>query len=170
MGHGVAMHMVIWRSVRGEPSMNQFPGQMPGAFRALFAMSGSDMPTTAGYIKIEILSFMGTLLLLIYAVGTGAGAVLAESVPRWAERYPGVIVRKIAESCGARKVLLRSCEDAHLLIGGSHGHAALGRAVLGSTTHGMLHRGRCPSMNRRIHRETGKVPDRATKFGDRGHR
>ncbi|WP_016884294.1 MULTISPECIES: ABC transporter permease subunit [unclassified Rhodococcus (in: high G+C Gram-positive bacteria)] len=74
----VAMYVVIWPSVRDQPAMNQFLDQMPEAFRALFAMSGADMSTPVGYIQIELLSFMGPLLLLIYAVGTGAAAVAGE--------------------------------------------------------------------------------------------
>ncbi len=74
----VAMYVAIWPSVRDQPSMNQFLDEMPEAFRALFAMSGADMSTPVGYIEIELLSFMGPLLLLIYAVGTGAAAVAGE--------------------------------------------------------------------------------------------
>lgn len=108
------------------------------------------------------------------AVGVGAcqreGAVLAESLVGWVERYPDVVVRKIVESGGAGEVLLRWCEDAQLLVVGSHGHGALGRAILGSTSQHMLHRARCPVMISKVYRDTGTVHDRATEFGDRGHR
>ncbi|UNN01758.1 universal stress protein [Rhodococcus opacus] len=108
------------------------------------------------------------------AVGVGAcrreGAVLAESLAGWVERYPDVVVREIVESGGAGEVLLRWCEDAQLLVVGSHGHGALGRAILGSTSQDMLHRAHCPVMISKVHRDTGSVHDRATEFGDRGHR
>lgn len=74
----VGMYVTIWPSVRDEPSMNEFLDQMPEAFRALFAMSGADMSTPVGYIEIELMSFMGPLLLLIYAIGSGAAAVAGE--------------------------------------------------------------------------------------------
>ena len=74
----VAMYVAIWPSVRDQPSMNQFLDQMPEAFRALFAMSGADMSTPVGYIQIELLSFMAPLLFLVYATGSGAGAVAGE--------------------------------------------------------------------------------------------
>ncbi|MDJ0417862.1 universal stress protein [Rhodococcus opacus] len=100
----------------------------------------------------------------------GVGAVLAESLAGWVERYPDVVVREIVESGGAGEVLLRWCEDAQLLVVGSHGHGALGRAILGSTSQDMLHRARCPVMISKVHRDTGSVHDRATEFGDRGRR
>ncbi|MFI6431000.1 ABC transporter permease subunit [Rhodococcus oryzae] len=74
----VGMYVAIWPSVRGEPSMNEFLDQMPEAFRALFAMSGADMSTPIGYVKIELLSFMVPLLLLTYAIGAGAAAIAGE--------------------------------------------------------------------------------------------
>ncbi|WP_016881456.1 MULTISPECIES: universal stress protein [unclassified Rhodococcus (in: high G+C Gram-positive bacteria)] len=77
-------------------------------------------------------------------------AVLAESLAGWGERYPDVSVREIVECGGTGEVLLRWCADAQLLVVGSHGHGALGRAVLGSTSQDMLHRARCPVMISKI--------------------
>ncbi|SED94948.1 MULTISPECIES: universal stress protein [Rhodococcus] len=80
-------------------------------------------------------------------------AVLAESLAGWGERYPDVVVREVVECGGAGEVLLRWCTDAQLLIVGSHGHGALGRAVLGSTSQDMLHRARCPVMISKVDRD-----------------
>ena len=74
----VGMYAAIWPSIRDQPSMNDFLHQMPEAFRALFAASGADMSTPTGYVQIELLSFMGPMLLLIYAITAGAGAVAGE--------------------------------------------------------------------------------------------
>lgn len=74
----VAMYVAIWPSLRNQPAMSDFLDQMPQTFRALFAMSGADMSTPVGYIKIELLSFMGPLLLLLYAIAAGAAAVAVE--------------------------------------------------------------------------------------------
>ena len=51
---------------------------MPEAFRSLFAASGADMSTPVGYIQIELLSFMGPVLVLLYAVGAGSSSVAGE--------------------------------------------------------------------------------------------
>ena len=74
----VAMYVALWPSIKGQPSMQDFLDQMPAAFRNLFAMSGADMSTPVGYIQIELLSFMGPLLVLLYAVGIGSSAVAGE--------------------------------------------------------------------------------------------
>lgn len=91
----VAMYVSLWPSVRDQPSVGDFIQQMPEALRNLFAMAGADMTTAVGYIKIELLSFMGPILVLLYAILAGSGAVageedrrtldllLASPVPRW---------------------------------------------------------------------------------------
>lgn len=74
----VAMYVAIWPSIRDQPSMNAFLDQMPDAFRSLFAMSGADMSTPVGYVKIELMSFMGPIAVLLYSIGTGVGAIAGE--------------------------------------------------------------------------------------------
>ncbi len=74
----VGMYVAIWPSIRDQPSMNDFLDQMPEAFRAMFASSGADMSTPVGYIQVELLSFMGPILLLLYTVTSGSGALAGE--------------------------------------------------------------------------------------------
>src|SRR5881392_30045 len=74
----VAMYVAIWPSLRDQPSMKDFLDRMPKAFRALFAATGADMSTPVGYVQVELLSFMGPLLLLIYAITAGAAAIAGE--------------------------------------------------------------------------------------------
>jgi len=74
----VAMYVAIWPSVRDQPSMSDFLDQMPEAFRSLFAASGADLSTGAGYVQVELLSLMGPIIVLVYAVGAGASAVAGE--------------------------------------------------------------------------------------------
>jgi ABC-2 type transport system permease protein len=74
----VGMYVALWPSIKGQPSMRDFLAQMPEAFRNLFAMAGADMSTPVGYIQIELLSFMGPLLVLLYAVGAGSSSVAGE--------------------------------------------------------------------------------------------
>lgn len=74
----VLMYAAIWPSMRDQPSMNDFLDQMPEAFRSLFATSGADMSTAVGYIQIELLSFMGPALVLLYTVGQGGAAIAGE--------------------------------------------------------------------------------------------
>ncbi|MEU5261985.1 ABC transporter permease subunit [Amycolatopsis sp. NPDC021455] len=74
----VAMYVALWPSIRDQPSMGQFLDNMPEAMRALFAASGADMSTPTGYVQVELLSFMGPMLLLIYAITTGAAGIAGE--------------------------------------------------------------------------------------------
>jgi ABC-2 type transport system permease protein len=74
----IAMYVAIWPSMRGQPSMSDFLDQMPEAMRSLFATTGADMSTPVGYLQVELLSFMGPLVLLLYTVTAGAGAVAGE--------------------------------------------------------------------------------------------
>ncbi|MHC6594648.1 ABC transporter permease subunit [Arthrobacter sp. C152] len=74
----VATYAAIWPSIKSQPSFSDFIDQMPEAFRSLFATSSADMSTPAGYIQVELLSFMGPIAVLIYAVSAGAGAIGGE--------------------------------------------------------------------------------------------
>jgi len=72
------MYGSFWPSIRDMPSMNDYLNQMPEALRSMFAMSGADMSTPTGYVQIELLSFMGPILVILYAVSAGNAAVAGE--------------------------------------------------------------------------------------------
>jgi ABC-2 type transport system permease protein len=74
----VAMYAAIWPSMSKQPSMSQFLDQMPEAFRALFAASGADMSTPVGYVQVELMSFIGPMVLLLYTITAGASAIAGE--------------------------------------------------------------------------------------------
>ena len=74
----VVMYVSFWPSMRDQPSISDFLDQMPEAMRNLFAMAGADMSTPVGFIKVEFLSFMGPILVLLYTILAGSGAVAGE--------------------------------------------------------------------------------------------
>lgn len=74
----VATYAAVWPAVKSQPSISSFIEQMPEAFRSLFATSSADMSTPTGYIQVELLSFMGPIAVLIYAISSGAGAIGGE--------------------------------------------------------------------------------------------
>ena len=74
----VGMYVAIWPSLRDQPSMGDFLQRMPEAFRSLFAASGADMSTPVGYIQIELMSFVGPLIVIGYGVTTAVSAVSGE--------------------------------------------------------------------------------------------
>ncbi|WP_430298087.1 ABC transporter permease subunit [Sinomonas sp. B1-1] len=121
----VAMYAAIWPSIRDQPSMNAFLDQMPEALRSLFAMSGADMTTPTGYIKIELLSFMGPIVVLLYAIGTGVAAVAGEEDHHTLELLlstPLSRARIVLEKAGAMAVgtvFLAATMGASLMVEGS---------------------------------------------------
>jgi beta-exotoxin I transport system permease protein len=116
----VLMYAAIWPSIRDQPSMNDFLDQMPEAFRSLFATSGADMSTPVGYIQIELMSFMGPILVILYAVGQGSRAVAGEEERRTMDLLLAVPVSR------ARVVL----EKAAAMVSGTAGLAAVTGACL----------------------------------------
>ena len=138
----VAMYAAVWPSVRDQPSMSDFLDQMPKAFRALFASAGADMSTPVGYVQVELLSFMGPLLLIGYAVATGGAAIGGEedrhtldlllTTPVSRSR---VVLEKLGEMVLGSVLLASAVGLALLLIGRTAGLDL----PLGRTTAAMVH-------------------------------
>lgn len=74
----VAMYVAIWPSIKGAPAMTEFLDNMPATLRSLFAATGADMSTPVGYIQVELMSFLGPLIVILYAVLAGSAAVAGE--------------------------------------------------------------------------------------------
>ncbi|GAA3112814.1 universal stress protein [Streptosporangium carneum] len=68
----------------------------------------------------------------------------AEALVPWRERYPQVEVRQTVVIGHPVAVLCEASEAADLVVVGSRGLGALGSAVLGSVSHGVLHHAHCP--------------------------
>ena len=138
----VGMYAAVWPSVRDQPSMSDFLDQMPKAFRALFASTGADMSTPVGYVQIELMSFMGPLLVIGYALTTGAGSVGGEedrhtldlllSTPVSRSR---VVLEKFAEMVLGTVLVAAAVGLSLLLIGGTTGLDL----PVGRTAAAMLH-------------------------------
>lgn len=74
----VGLYVAMWPSIRNQPSMRTMLDQMPKALRGLFSAGGADLSTSTGYVQVELLAFMGPMLLLIYAISSGASAIAGE--------------------------------------------------------------------------------------------
>jgi nucleotide-binding universal stress UspA family protein len=61
-----------------------------------------------------------------------------------ADKYPGIVVSFELIHGGPAPALIEASDGADLLVVGSHGHGRLATAVLGSTSHTVLHRAACP--------------------------
>ncbi|HVS08452.1 MAG TPA: ABC transporter permease subunit [Planctomycetota bacterium] len=74
-----AMIVAIFPTVRDNPELNRLVEVYPEALKAFIAFGGElDYASGAGYLGIELFSFMVPLLLLIAAIGAGARAVAGE--------------------------------------------------------------------------------------------
>jgi ABC-2 type transport system permease protein len=110
----VGTYVVVYPSVRANPSFTKLIDQMPKAYRALFSVtSGADFTTAAGYLNTELLSFMGPLLVLLYAIGTGSAAVAGEEDRHTLDLLlanpvsrPRVVLEKFAALVGGVGVLM----------------------------------------------------------------
>jgi ABC-2 type transport system permease protein len=138
----VGMYVAVWPSIHEQPSMTQFLDSMPEAFRALFAMAGADMSTPVGYVQIELLSFLGPMILLIYAIAAGSSAVAGEEERHTLDMLlanPVSRTRVVLEKLAAMVigvVLLTAVTAAALLIEGPLGDL---RLPVGNVLAAMVH-------------------------------
>ncbi|MBV7705568.1 universal stress protein [Nocardia nova] len=72
--------------------------------------------------------------------------VLAERLAGWAERFPEVSVERVVMCDSPVRALLAHCEDAQLLVVGTHGRGGFPGLVLGSTSTALLHLAHCPTI------------------------
>lgn len=78
------------------------------------------------------------------AVEEGERAVLAERLAGWRAEFPDVVVeREVVRDLPTHALVERSAA-AQLLVVGSRGRGGAAGLLLGSVSHGVLHRGRCP--------------------------
>ena len=75
----VALLCAVYPAVqKSAGSLNQYLQNLPSAFRNAFLGGSVDFSSPAGFIDTELFSFMGPILILVFAVGFGARAVAGE--------------------------------------------------------------------------------------------
>jgi ABC-2 type transport system permease protein len=75
----VALYAVIWPSIQGNSRWQELFNTLPQTYRALFTAGGQlDLSTSAGYLGIELMGFLGPALIAVYAISIGAGAIAGE--------------------------------------------------------------------------------------------
>lgn len=79
----VGMYAGFYPSFHQSNAYNDVVNQMPKALRDLFTAGiGVDFGSGAGYVYMEMLSFMAPLVVLLYAIGAGASAIAGEEERR----------------------------------------------------------------------------------------
>jgi nucleotide-binding universal stress UspA family protein len=71
-------------------------------------------------------------------------SLLAERLAPWTEKYPQVPVEQVLVRGAAAPELVDRSRNAQLVVVGSRGRGNLAGLVLGSVSHGLLHRSHCP--------------------------
>jgi ABC-2 type transport system permease protein len=81
----VALYAAIWPSIRGNTQWQDLFNTLPQTYRALFTAGGQlDLSTSAGYLGIELMGFLGPALIAVYAISIGAGAIAGKrAVAGW---------------------------------------------------------------------------------------
>jgi ABC-2 type transport system permease protein len=76
----IGLYIAVWPSVEGSgSSFSKLIDDMPAAYKALFTSGGGvDFSTPAGYLNVELFSFMAPIVVLVYAIGTGASSIAGE--------------------------------------------------------------------------------------------
>jgi ABC-2 type transport system permease protein len=73
----VLLYSAFWPNVRDNASqLTKYMKHMPEFMRNL--VGGVDFTTPEGYIQSEVFSFLGPILLLVYAIGAGSRAIAGE--------------------------------------------------------------------------------------------
>ena len=72
----IAFFMAFYPAVAGEESFNELTENLPESLNALFG--AEDIASPEGYLDSQFFSYLGPLLLLIFAVGRGADAIAGE--------------------------------------------------------------------------------------------
>jgi ABC-2 type transport system permease protein len=74
----VALNVAFYPSIRDDTSVNEYVKDLPESLRGLFAGGELDIASPAGYLNSQVFALMAPLVMLVFAVGAGAGAVAGE--------------------------------------------------------------------------------------------
>jgi ABC-2 type transport system permease protein len=74
----VALTVAFYPSIRDDTALSEYGKDLPEGLRALFAGGELDISSPAGYLNSQIYALTAPLLLLVFSIGAGAGAVAGE--------------------------------------------------------------------------------------------
>jgi ABC-2 type transport system permease protein len=78
IGALIALNLAFYPSVRGDPAFSDYAKDLPESVRALFAGGELDLASPVGYLWSQVFALMAPLLMLMFSIGAGAGAVAGE--------------------------------------------------------------------------------------------
>jgi len=74
----VGVTIAFYPSIRDDTSLSDYGEKLPEGLRALFAGGELDISSPAGYLNSQIYALVAPLLLLVFSIGAGGGAVAGE--------------------------------------------------------------------------------------------
>lgn len=74
----VALNVAFYPSVRDDAALSDYAKDLPESVRNLFAGGELDLTSPVGYLNSQIFALTAPLILLIFSIGAGAGAVAGE--------------------------------------------------------------------------------------------
>jgi ABC-2 type transport system permease protein len=74
----VALNIAFYPSIRDDPALSDYARDLPESVRALFVGGELDIASPVGFLNSQIYALLAPLLLLVFTVGAGAGAVAGE--------------------------------------------------------------------------------------------
>src|SRR6185503_3983393 len=74
----IAVTVAFYPSIRDDSSLSTYGEDLPEGLRALFAGGELDIASPTGYLNSQIYALTAPLLLLVFSIGAGAGAVAGE--------------------------------------------------------------------------------------------
>jgi ABC-2 type transport system permease protein len=74
----IAVTIAFYPSIRDDPALSDYAKDLPESLRALFAGGEVDLASPVGYLNSQIFALTAPLVLLIFAIGAGSGAVAGE--------------------------------------------------------------------------------------------
>jgi ABC-2 type transport system permease protein len=74
----VALNVAFYPSVRDDQALSDYAKDLPESVRALFAGGELDIASPSGYLNSQIFALTAPLVLLVFAIGAGSGAVAGE--------------------------------------------------------------------------------------------
>jgi beta-exotoxin I transport system permease protein len=74
----MALTIAFYPSIGEDQSLRDFSKDLPESLRALFVGGELDIASPAGYLNSQVFALTAPMLLLIFAIGAGSGAVAGE--------------------------------------------------------------------------------------------
>ncbi|HXG75853.1 MAG TPA: ABC transporter permease subunit [Gaiellaceae bacterium] len=74
----VALTVAFYPSVRGDQGLSDYAKDLPESVRNLFVGGELDVASPAGYLNSQIFALVAPLVLLVFAIGAGSGAIAGE--------------------------------------------------------------------------------------------